>query len=107
MSAKIIHLPARGQVSDPMPADDERVELARFPRWNPDDAERNVMRVSLDAWLPPGATQSVRYVSLRLWSRGTGGAYFPTKTGVTIRVSEIEATIAALAEAARMLARST
>ena len=44
------------------------------------------------------------FVSLRVWASGEGGARFPTKKGLSIRVAELGRVIAALQEAeARVL----
>lgn len=53
------------------------------------------LRISLDEY------RGHAYVSLRVWERGGKGPFWPSKKGVTIRLSEIETVLAALAGIAK------
>jgi hypothetical protein len=55
------------------------------------------LRVSLDEY------ESRPYLALRIWAKGSDGAWWPTKKGVSIRVREIPEVIDALMEAEEAL----
>ena len=54
------------------------------------------LRTTLDAY------QGHPYLSLRVWSRGADGQWFPTRKGVSVRLGEVEDVAAALVEGARL-----
>ncbi len=67
--------------------------LATFPRKGPDGVEQE-LRVVLDDY------QGHRYIAIRLWQAGQGGAFWPLKgKGISVQLSEAEGVAAALAEA--------
>ncbi len=66
--------------------------IASFPRPSREgqDAE---LRLVLDSY------EGHPYLSLRVWQRGGDGAFWPTRKGVSIRLSEAEGVAAALRKA--------
>jgi hypothetical protein len=66
--------------------------LARFARKNPDGSECE-LRVSLEEF------QGNPYISVRAWERDQAGQWWPTKKGVSVRLSEAEGVSEALLRA--------
>lgn len=66
--------------------------LATFPRGR-DGAEE--LRIGLDEFADERGNAH-KYLSLRIWFKAEDGKFYPTKKGVTVRMSELEEVTAAL-----------
>jgi hypothetical protein len=84
--------PAPGPATPPENAGELLLSL---PRNNGDE-----LRISLDEF------HDRKFVSLRLWTRGSGGELWPSAKGVTVRLHEADRVVAAI-EAAVDLARQS
>lgn len=65
------------------------------------DDKPAVLRWAADMW------EGRPYVSARVWTLGGDGAEYPTKQGITIRESEIDAVIDALTRARDQMRQGT
>ncbi len=70
--------------------------LATFERKGRGRAPDTELRVVLDEY------QGHPYISLRVWSRGQDGLWFPTRKGCSVRLGEAEDLADALGDAVRM-----
>jgi hypothetical protein len=59
--------------------------------------ELEQLRVSLDSY------EGHQFLSLRVWSKGQGDGWWPTRKGVTVRTRELGQVLGAMGEAARLL----
>lgn len=75
------------QSGPPEPSGELLVSIAR--------GESEQLRVSLDEY------EGHPFISIRLWAMDRGGAWWPTKKGVTVRVRELGQVITALGKAAK------
>lgn len=71
--------------------------LAAIPRPGGRFGPPSELRISLDEY------QQRPYVSVRLWTKGPDGRFWPSKKGCSVRVGEAEAVADALVEAARIV----
>jgi len=72
------------------PPQEQGARLATFPR-----GPGVELRVCLDAY------EGHNFITLRVWERGQDGGFWPTKKGVSVRLSEAHDLARVLAEAAR------
>jgi hypothetical protein len=85
----------QGDRSRSEPVQESGRRLASFPRQGGEE-----LRISLDCY------RGHPFVNVHKWGKGPGGRMFPLKgQGTTVRLSEIEGTIAALREARRLIER--
>jgi hypothetical protein len=75
--------------SAPQHDSDEGEQLGKLSRKNGDE-ELRIARRSFNGF---------EYIDLRVWFRGEDGQYRPTKTGVTVKLHEIDHVVAALSKA--------
>lgn len=71
-------------------------QLATFERPGMGRGPDCELRVDFDAF------QGHPFVSLRLWSRGNDGQWYPTRKGLSVRLKEADDLAAALREAVRL-----
>jgi hypothetical protein len=80
------------------------IVLASFNRGPLNDSSAEVIRWSLDTYVPPDRPDKPRrYISVRRWFRGGDGVMHPTREGITIRIGEVLVVLRALHKAAAML----
>jgi hypothetical protein len=87
-----------GQVQRPEPPQDHGRRLASFARGK-QGGPRSELRVSLDRF------NGHEFISARVWTANREGEMWPTRSGVTIRLREVEAFIDALREGAELAER--
>lgn len=75
----------------------ELLRLTSLPR-----KEGEELRITLDEFTSDRGKSS-KYVSLRIWFEGRGGAWLPGRQGITVRARELDTTIEALTKARAML----
>jgi hypothetical protein len=85
--------PGRATVGPPTgPPTPTGTPLASFPRKGPDGVEQE-LRVVLDEF------EGHPYLALRVWQRDAAGAWWPTKKGVSVRLTEAAGVAGALQRA--------
>ena len=77
-------------------------ELARLATIERKPGEEE-FRASVDEFTPDDGGEPKQYLSLRLWFRDQSGEFRPSKTGITVRRSEMREIYAALTRGGKIL----
>jgi hypothetical protein len=100
MDAHDSSLPIRPCTTIRQPPVEHGQRLATFPRPGYHDQPDGELRLTLQEY------EDKPFLSLRLWTRGEGGHFWPTAKGVSIRLKEVSGPIQALSEIENTLRNS-